>query len=420
MKMILNYKQAVALDLMESGKNVFITGPSGTGKSTLIHIYKSKYGTDRSMAITSTTGISALLIGGVTLHSYLGIGLGNMEVDKLYGKIEQSKFYKRRWKKLDTLVIDEISMLSPELFDKLEEVARRVRGINRAFGGIQLVLTGDFLQLPVVKNERFCFEAEQWGNCVSNTVYLDSIERQKDEVFQRCLNELRVGNITEEVKNLLKSRENIELTNDRGIQPTIIHTTNHSVDNLNETHLDKLGETEFFEYEMSITVHKKVFNTETVIETYKKNCTAPHQLQLCKGAQVMLLHNLDLEDELANGSRGVVVGFSNELPVVKFLNGKERVVDYHSWEYDEGEEDPVITLNQIPLKLAWSITCHKSQGQTLDYAVIDLKNVFEYAQAYVALSRVRTIEGLSIRNLKFHTIKAHPKAIEFYRTLCMP
>lgn len=413
--MILNYKQALALDLMERGQNVFITGPSGTGKSTLIELYRRKYKNARKIAITSTTGISALLINGTTLHSYLGIGLGNMETEKLYSKIENSKFYRKRWM-ATTLVIDEVSMLSPELFDKLEELARKIRRSDKPFGGLQLILTGDFLQLPVVKNECFCFEAKTWEKCVPNIVYLDTIERQKDNIFQQVLNDLRIGNITEQVIEVLRSRENVEIKNEAGVEPTIIHATNQAVDEMNTIHMDKLSGNNVYEYEMEVKVTSK-FHSEIIRDQYTKNCTAPAVLQLCIGAQVMLLHNLDLECELANGSRGVVVGFSSDLPIVRFVNGEERQIDYHMWEYDEGGDKPVVSITQIPLKLAWAITAHKCQGQTLDCAIVDLGNVFEYAQAYVALSRVKSLEGLSIRNLKFQRIKAHPKAIQFYEAL---
>lgn len=407
--MILNYKQSIALDHLENRNNIFLTGPSGTGKSTLIKLYKKKFGNSRKIAITSTTGISALLIGGTTLHSYLGIGLGQSSVESLHRKISKSQYLKKRWKELDSLVIDEVSMLSPELFDKLETLARLIRKNNKPFGGIHLVLTGDFLQLPVVKNDKFCFEAQTWSKCIHHIIYLDQIERQKDTEFQRCLNHLRIGDVNEEVKTILRSRENVELKNDKGILPTIIHTVNSDVDYVNRLELAKLAHQDIYEYELET----KVFAEGVDPEKYIKGCNAPVYLQLCIGAQVMLLTNLDLERELANGSRGVIIGFREQLPVVRFLNGEEVAIDYHVWEVEDNDKKQ-IEIIQIPLRLAWCITVHKCQGQTLDYAIVDLGRVFEYAQTYVALSRVKTLEGLSIRNLNFNTIRAHPVAVDFY------
>lgn len=366
----LNEKQQKALDYIISGKNIFLTGPSGTGKSHIIHTLKSHFGGRKKIAITSTTGISALIIGGTTLHSYLGIGLGQGSVESLHKKIIMNRKAKDRWQKLDILVIDEVSMLSPELFDKLEQIARLIRyprkrllaqpgEIEKPFGGIQLVLSGDFLQLPVVGCEDFCFESKSWENCIHHTVVLTEIMRQADKEFQEVLNDLRFGKITDRARALLESRIGVELKNDLGIKPTRIYTTNALVDEMNEKELDKLAEKyDFFEYDMDIYFYDFVSNREQAIEKYRKSSLAPDKLQLCKEAQVMLLHNLDLDSGLANGSRGVVEDFLEGLPIVKFLNGESRVIDFHSWEVEEGDKK-VVRLTQIPLKLAWAITTHK-------------------------------------------------------------
>ena len=164
---------------------------------------------------------------------------------------------------------------------------------------------------------------------------------------------------------------------------------------------------------MDITVYPTVRNKMEVLEKHKKNCMALETLQLCVGAQVMLLHNLDLPAKLANGSRGVVTNFVDDMPVVKFLNGEERTIDYFVWEVEENDKK-LLSARQIPLKVAYAMSIHKAQGVSLDYATVDLEEVFEYGQAYVALSRVRTLEGLNIIGLDFKKIKAHPQAKEFY------
>jgi ATP-dependent DNA helicase PIF1 len=413
----LSEKQQVAYDLVARGENVFITSPAGGGKTFFIKTIYKRFKETKNIAVTSTTGTSAILIDGVTLYSYLGIGLGTSDVSSLFLMIKKRRDILKRWKDLDILIIDEISMLSPALFDKLENLARVIRKSASPFGGIQLILSGDFLQLPVVgDSDSFCFDAVSWNTCIKNIVYLNENFRQGDTAFKKCLNEIRIGNISDETANLLRSRVNVKLENEFGILPTKIYSLNRDVEQENDEELDKLvlknQDLEFFQYDLTyeILLFSAVKNIE---ETIKKLCNAPFSMQLCIGAQVMLLYNMDVENKLVNGSRGVIVGFENDLPRVKFMNGMVLIIDYKIWTYEENGEI-VLQWTQIPLKVAFAISMHKSQGITIDYAEVDLNNVFENAQAYVALSRVRTLEGLSIKNFNKLCIRAHPKAIDFY------
>ena len=427
MNKVLTKKQQEAFDLIVKGKNIFLTGPSGTGKSVVIDMFKKLYGNQKNIAVTSTTGISALLIGGTTLHSFLGIGLGEGTVDDLIVRIRKTRNWRAHWQDTEVLIIDEISMLSPDLFDKLENVARILRRVHNPrimkeeiqlpFGGLQIVLCGDFLQLPVVGEDKFCFESKSWNKCIDKTIYLTEIMRQSDSFFQSVLNDMRYGRVTKNVEKLIESRIGIELKNEMGIKPTKIFTTNNDVDYMNEKELDKLSkDNDFYEYEMDIYFYDFVKDREQAIEKCKKRCLAPYKLQLCVGAQVMLIYNLDLDSGLANGSRGVVTRFENDFPVVKFLNGEERPICYNSWEIIEDKKKQ-IRITQIPLRLAWSITVHKCQGCTLDCAEVDLSNLFAFGQAYVALSRVKTKDGLTITDINIDGIKAHPRAVEFYQSL---
>jgi len=390
-----------------------------THNTAVIKMFMKVYQKHRKMAVTSTTGTSALLLNGTTVHSYLGVGYGNGSVKSLVDKIYEWSWLKKRWNMLECLFIDEISMLDPELFDKLEEIARIVRCNNAPFGGIQIVLSGDFLQLPCVGTNNFCFEAKSWNKCIKRTVYLNEIMRQGDNTFQEVLNKVRVGNIDNQVKNILDSRIGAKLNNEFGIKPTGLYSQNNDVDIINDQELDKLADDgrQFYEYNMEIVFYPGVTNKTSSLDKFKKYCIAPETLQLCIGAQVMLLKNLDIPNGLANGSRGVVTGFISDIPLVKFLNGEERLIEQNVWEIEENEKK-ILRAQQIPLKVAYAISIHKSQGCSLDYAEIDLAGVFEYGQAYVALSRVKSLEGLSIIDIDYDCIEAHPKATAYYESLC--
>ena len=389
-----------------------------THNTAVVKMFTKAYQKYRRIAVTSTTGTSALLLNGTTLHSYLGIGYGNGSVKSMVDKICCWAWLRKRWTDLECLFIDEISMLDPDIFDKLEEIARIVRRNTAPFGGIQIVLSGDFLQLPCVGIDRFCFEAKSWNKCIKRTVYLNEIMRQGDNSFQDVLNKVRVGDVDDQVKKILNSRIGANLNNEFGIKPTCLYSQNSDVNIINDNELDKLAEDgrQFYEYKMDIVICSGLSNRSAVIEKFKKYCTTPEILQLCKGAQVMLLKNLDIPNGLANGSRGVVTGFVSDMPCVRFLNGEERVIEQHVWEVEENDKK-ILRAQQVPLKVAYAMSIHKSQGCSLDYAKIDLSDVFEYGQAYVALSRVKSLEGLSIIDINYDYIDAHPKAVEYYKSL---
>ena len=389
-----------------------------THNTAVIKMFMKVYQHSRQIAVTSTTGTSALLLNGTTVHSYLGIGYGNGTVKSIVEKICSWSWLKKRWIELDCLFIDEISMMDPEVFDKLEEIARIVRRSVAPFGGIQIVLSGDFLQLPCVGSNNFCFEAKCWNKCIKQTVYLNEIMRQGDNIFQEVLNKIRVGKIDTEVKTVLNSRIGVKLNNEYGIKPTGLYSHNSDVDLINDEELDILASDgrQFYEYKMETVVYSGVTNKTAALEKFKKYCTAPEILQLCVGAQVMLLKNLDIPNGLANGSRGVVTSFVSDIPKVRFLNGEERIVEQNVWEIEENDKK-ILRAQQIPLKVAYAISIHKSQGCSLDYAEIDLSCVFEYGQSYVALSRVKSLEGLSIIDINYDYIQAHPKATAYYESL---
>lgn len=409
---ILNELQQMAYDqVIQNKKNIFLTGPGGVGKSYLIKKIKIdmeiKY--NKNVALTSTTGISAQIIGGATLFSYLGIQLGTKSFDVLLKQLKTNIFILNRWKRIDVLIIDEVSMMSMELFEKLEKLARAIRKNEKPFGGIQLILSGDWLQLPSVTHSNFLFESNMWDTCIDKTIYLTEIIRQTDNLLIRVLNKIRICDIDDEVRMVLKSRE-IKYHSDIGLIPTMFFTTNQKVDNANNKYYDKLDTIEY-SYQLQYNWIKKI----TYKEKYDVLLRFKQELKLKVGAQVMYLINSS-KYNLVNGSRGIIKDFVDGFPLVLFDNGLEIIISNESLDIEEGN-DLILTYSQLPLTLAWAVTIHRAQGSTVSLARIDFKNMFEYGQAYVALSRIKSLDGLYIRNLDFNAIKAHPKAVEYYKSI---
>ncbi len=403
-------QQAAFEEVVYKRSNIFLTGMGGTGKSFIIKRIFAHMDKTHNVGLTSLTGVSALLIGGVTLHSYLSIGLGQSSVEKLYKKIICHKNALNRWRRLDLLIIDEVSMLDIELFEKLEKLARQLRKDERPFGGIQLLFCGDWLQLPVVLSDKFCFESPMWDRCIHKVVMLDEVIRQKDALFISVLNKIRMGEVDQECKDVISAREIKYNSGKSGFIPTMLYATNAKVDATNERYYNALEGIEHT-YKIKYTWNKNVRDRE-----YHENAVKlPHELSLKVGAQVMHLVN-DSETGLVNGSRGVIKSFVGDFPLVLFTSGQERIISRHCIDVEENDE-VIMTYSQIPLKLAWAMSYHKAQGSTLSLVRVDIKNIFEYGQFYVALSRCASLEGLYIRNLNWLRVKTHPRALKFYRAL---
>jgi ATP-dependent DNA helicase PIF1 len=422
----LTEKQEDALSYMKKGQNVFLTGPGGSGKSFLLKYFIDWYNfpdEDSKIFVTSTTGLSSLLINGMTINRYSGIGIGDKDVETYYKKIIKMKNLKSRWLSTKILVIDEISMMDPDIFDKLEILARKIRKNDLPFGGIQLILSGDFLQLPPVKSKSFCFESFSWDIVINKTFYFDKIVRQNDTKLQSILNTVRLGIVNKDVEELLNSRLNIQLDIPNGIEPTLLFSRKNMVDKHNITELQKLINngnenyeySSYYEFSKNISEESKEFYTELINSQYN----VENNLLFTLGTQVMLTVNMP-ESGLANGSRGIIIDFTkNDLvpyPIVLFLNGKTFIIKPYEFIIDEN--DHIIKKIQIPLIHSWAITIHKAQGMSLDYVKTDIgESIFEYGQAYVVLSRITSIEGLSLINIDYSKIKAHPKIIKFYEKL---
>jgi ATP-dependent DNA helicase PIF1 len=417
--MALSLEQEDVITSIASGDSLFLTGPGGTGKSHLIHSLRAKFPT-KNIAITAMTGCAALLIGdgAKTLHSWAGIGLGKGTVEATVTTIKKVSPLSKRWRQTDILVIDEVSMLTPELLELLNEIAKRLRKSERPMGGMQVVLVGDFLQLPPVAKGsviRFAFESPAWPQIIKKTFHLKRIFRQQDSSFQKILDEARMGDLSSESLITLKARLNLSYEHEL-IQPTMLFTRKMDVDQINKAHLDALEGTAYsFSVRTPPVLGHPALEIQRTVEKMDKDANYVTELILKVGAQVMLLKNIDQEKGLVNGSRGVVTGFKDDpahYPIVLFKNQEQRVISPELWGSDH---EPPIHREQIPLRLAYALTIHKAQGATLDCAVIDIgPSTFEYGQAYVALSRVKSLDCLYIHDVAPSAFRAHPTVKKFY------
>ncbi len=403
-------QQNEAFNLMKMGKNIFLTGAPGSGKTYLLNKY-IRYLKDYQVkiAVTASTGIAATHLNGVTIHSWSGIGVRNSLNESDLEKILTTRLIKRNYEGTKTLIIDEISMLHPYQLDMIDTVSRYMLEADKPFGGLQVILCGDFFQLPPVSslplgNERqFAFEADAWKKSNFHICYLKEQHRQGNDPLLAVLKEIRSGIAGEQTKVPLRTRYKKEP--EGTIKVTKLYARNLNVDDINERELNHLrGDEKIF------TMAATGFST--LVNGLKKGCLAPEQLKLKVGAEVMFIKN-EAKGQYVNGTQGRVIGFDQDegWPVVKTYHHKTIVAYPEEWKF---EDEGVVraTITQVPLRLAWAITIHKSQGMTLDAAEMDLGDVFELGMGYVALSRVRSLSGLKLMNLNELALKVHPKILD--------
>lgn len=380
-------KQDKALQILLAGANVMLTGPAGSGKSYLLmEFIKAAKKKRKKVVVTATTGLAAAHLGGQTIHSWSGIGLGTeLHEDYIYMMSEQRK---KAIRKTDVLIIDEISMMHNYNLDMVDQAMRIIRENDEPMGGIQLIMCGDFFQLPPVAQGgggKFVTESQVWSKLDLSVCYLEEQHRAEDLRLQEILNAMRAGNMRQRHLDWLLKRMSLQPQGD----VTRLYTTNSDVDALNVAELQKVpGDSHYY--------LRTSRGTWGAIQDLQKNVLAPEVLELKLGALVMAVKN-DPEGRYANGSTGHVVSFTDEgFPIVNF---KHPVVVYpDEWEKKSGERT-VAGITQIPLRLAYAITVHKSQGMTLDAAELDLSKAFVEGMGYVGLSRVKNLDNLYLKGI---------------------
>lgn len=404
-------KQLDAIELMKKDGNIFLTGQPGTGKTYTTNQYISWcLDNGKIPTVTASTGIAAVHVGGTTLHSWAGVRDDNSLTAEDMDDILDNPYTRDRICKTEILIIDEISMVSAKLLNVVSKLAMIARGNMTPFGGIKVIAVGDFFQLPPVKGD-FAFESEAWKQANFQVCYLHEQHRQNDKIFNDILTNIRAGFLDEDQKQIIRSRviEDASTLN----HAIRIETHNVNVDSINEMKLDRhqgIPQT----YVMSSK------GNEQAIKSLKKNCLSPERLTLKVGVPVLLTRN-DIDKRYVNGSQGIITALLKYSVKVLLKNGLEVEVEQGVWERAEGygnNKKVIASIAQVPLKLAYAITTHKSQGMTLDEAVIDVSKAFAPGQAYVAVSRLRSLDGVHFQGkLTKNFLMVDPKVVEFDQTI---
>ena len=405
-------KQETALKLMKAGESVFLTGSAGAGKTYTLNQYINYLKARKvPVAITASTGIAATHMNGMTIHTWAGIGIKDFLSDDDLKRMKERKYLKEHLENAQVLIIDEISMLHAKQLNLVNQVLKYFKESDDAFGGIQVIVAGDFFQLPPVgrndeKNrDKFCFMSQAWVEAKFRVCYLTEQHRQDDSALNDILNAIRSQSINQQhIQALEQTRKQ-----DIGDTFTRLYTHNMDVDSINYRHLNEIdGDGHQFCAQMD--------GNDKLIETLKSSVRAPEELTLKKHAKVMFVKN-NFDMGYINGSLGEVIGFEEVddygiLPKVKLTDGTVLLVEPETWSVDNDSGKTIASFSQIPLRLAWAITIHKSQGMTLEAAEIDLSHTFEKGQGYVALSRLKSLNGLRLKGFNEQALELDSLAIK--------
>lgn len=448
--MPLSNEQKFAFENFKKGKNLVITGPGGTGKSELIkHFVSHAAFSNKSLQVTALTGCAALLIGSSakTIHSWSGVKLGKGIIDEIIEKTLKSRKAKKNWKKTNILIIDEASMMSKKMYDLLDLLGQEMRNNRQPFGNMQVILVGDFYQLPPICSDgepdtgKFCFESENYFKAfpIEQHIMLKTIYRQNDPIYINILNEIRQGELSPSSIDILNKYVDREYDKEQnnGVSLTKLFPTRSKVDTTNNIMFDRIDEKQVdckvvviqnaIVYSESgkpiesdkMEICRKLSSREVDQETEQLMNNSPMMpiLSLKKGVTVMCTANINMDHGVCNGSQGIVIDIvgPENTPKVKFSNGYIMIMEHHTWQSDVY---PTICVKQYPLVLAWALTIHKIQGTTLTNAQMDIgSDIFAYGQSYVALSRIKSLDGLYLSSFVPSKVKADPRVKSFYSKL---
>ena len=449
----LSKEQEYAYYKFMNGENLFITGPGGTGKTRLIKkLVEHANKNEKNVSVCAMTGCAAILLNcnARTLHSWSGIKLAKGTKQSIINSVLKNKRIVKIWKKVEILILDEVSMLSKKVFEIIEEIARCTRLSSLPFGGIQVIFTGDFYQLPPVgsdgepETEQFCFESPRWNDVFTqnNHIQLETIFRQTDLTYIEILKQIRQGTLDPKNNELLRTFINREYNSEKhnGCVPTKLFPIRSKVDYVNNMMFSKINEPEhvltaiyktnfttYIESEKNLSIEKlqqcsrlSVLEKEQELDLLMNSIPCNKVLRLKKGAIVMCTINLDMYNSICNGSQGVVIDIIEgesmyKQIVVRFSNGIIKKIQPNFWQ---SEDFPTLGIGQYPLCLAWALTIHKIQGATLSMAEIDIgQSIFEYGQTYVALSRIQSLDGLYLSAFNPTKIKTNTKVTDFYKNI---
>jgi len=418
----LNKKQQNAVDAIANGRNLFLTGPPGTGKSyTLKEIITYLKTKNINFSVTSSTGCSAVLINGQTIHSYFSLGIGDINVDKIIKKL---KMYPTKYKEiyeLKSLIIDEISMIDCTLFEKISEILQKIKSNQKPFGDIQIIIVGDFCQLSPVKGD-YCFTSKLWKECHFENIVLDEYIRQKEDIdLQNILAEIRFGKCSKKTFYQLKKLKHIEYNN---IIPTKLFSLASHVDQINKHNFEKFIPVNsniiqcypptLEEYFTNSSFSEKDIMQYNAISNDKKIKTSEYVIQLYKGLQVMVTRNVNIEKGLINGTMGTITSLSPSYVQIKDKNQNMFTIYYHK----DVNENTKTYVKFMPIKLAYAVSIHKSQGATLDAIEVDGGTcIFAPGQLYTALSRAKNLNSIKIIDLDKNSFICHKSVKQFYKDL---
>jgi len=397
---LLNKEQKYAIECVKEGENILLTGSAGTGKSyTIKYIIEYLKENNKKFAVTATTGTAAVMIGGQTLHSFLGLGHGTASTKEIYNNILKNKKKYDNISCIDTLIIDEVSMLDKELFEKISELLSLIKMNDRYFGNIQLILIGDFCQLAPVKGQ-FCFLSDLWNKIDIKVVLLRELIRQSDDLlFQNILRIIRKGRCTDNIITVLNRLRDTEF--DNGIIPTRLYPVNVDVDKINNIEIEKV----------------KAMGNKS--KTYYASASSDMErdrdkfsIELTLNAQIIIIRNISVENSLVNGTRGVIKHLDEDFIVISDVDGNIHKINYYTDTYNNNSKS---FIYHMPVRICYALSIHKSQGMTIDALEIDLgPNIFTCGQSYTALSRAKKLSSIKIIDVNKDSFKTNTYVKEFY------